>query len=196
MSRAHKYSLKEQLNPELLYEKFLSFSSRERLFILLGIALLLIVLIILPISCASSKLTKLERGVLGHQRNMEELIERLKSYQASENRLRSVENQWKGRARISLASTLERLSIEEDLKKNVDSIKEASPVSEGGFEKYSATVSVSKVSLEQALAFLHKIESSAGSMKITKLQIKPVYGNRQLFDLSFDVTTYFLKEGS
>jgi len=163
-----------------------------------GLGVVLLLLIVIPISCASSKLSKLEKSVTGHQRNMDDLMGKLKEYQSIQNRMKAVEAQWAGRSGLSLSTTLENLSGQSGLDKNIDAIKEQPPSMSDKdiLEEHVASVRISRAPLPQAMDYLYKIESfpNAG-LKIKKLQMKPRYDNRQLFDLSFEVSTYALKKG-
>jgi type II secretory pathway component PulM len=192
-----KTSLKERLNLEELYTNFLGLEARERVLALAGVGLVLLLIILLPISCASSKISKKEQNVLSHEKNMDDLMSKLQDYQTILNRMKSMETQWAGRSKISLSTTLESLSAQSGLDKNIDTIKEQPPATGDVLEEHAADVRLSRVPLAQAIDYLYKIEnSSQGALKIKKLQIKPRFDNRQLFDLSFQVSTYVLKEGA
>ena len=193
-----KVSLKERLNLEEIYNQFLGLDPQQRILAVVGLAVVLLLIIIVPISCASSKLSKLEKNVTSHQKNMDDLMGKLKEYQSLQNRMKAVEAQWASRSNVSLSTTLENLSAQSGLDKNIDSIKEQPPAGSDKdiLEEHVAAVRVSRAPLTQAMDYLYKIESlpNAG-LKIKKLQMKPRYDNRQLFDLSFEVSTYALKKG-
>jgi hypothetical protein len=193
-----KVSLKERLNLEEIYHQFLGLDPQQRILAAVGLAVVLLLLIIVPISCASSKLSKLEKTVIGHEKNMDDLMGKLKDYQSLQNRMKAIEGQWASRNNVSLSTTLENLSGQSGLDKNIDAIKEQPPTMSDKdiLEERVASVRISRAPLAQAMDYLYKIESlpNAG-IKIKKLQMKPRYDNRQLFDLSFEVSTYALKKG-
>ncbi|MBL7684416.1 MAG: hypothetical protein JNK65_00045 [Deltaproteobacteria bacterium] len=194
-----KMSLKEKLNVEDLYNQFLGMDQQQRLITLGGIAFVLILLIVIPVSCASSKISKSEKNIMNHEKNMDELVSRIKDYQAVQEKVKAVEGQWAGRSKVSLSTALESLSQQSGLDKNIDSIK-AQPPSAGEkdiLEEHVAAVRLSRAPLPQAIDFLYKIESyPQAGFKVKKLQIKPRYDSRQLFDLNFEVSTFALKEGA
>ncbi len=198
MAKVNKYSLKARLNLDEIYNIFLGFDSRERLFAISGVLLVLLIVVFVPLSCASSKISEKQSNILSHEKNMDELVAKLKDYQSSQARLKAVQSKWAGRSKISLSATLEDLSRQSGLDKNIDSIKESPP--SGGdkeaLEENLASVRVTRAPLSQVLDFFYKIESfGQGGIKIKKLLIKPRYESRQLFDVTFDVSTYSLKEG-
>lgn len=196
MSKIDKHSLLKRINFERLYERFLDLTPRERMITAGGIGFLLVLIIFLPISCASSKISKTQRNVLNHEKNMNELVLKLKAYQEVNGRLRAIESQWAGRGKISLSTTLESISAQNGLDKNIDTIREQPSSGGDVVEEFSADVRVSRVPLSQAIDYLYKIEHyPQAELKIKQLQIKPRYDNRQLFDLSFRVSTYALKRG-
>lgn len=194
-----RISLRERLNFEELYHRFLAMEPRERILALVGLLIGLLLILFLPISCASSKIAKKERNILNHSKNMEELISKLREYQTLQGRMKAMESSWAARSKISLSTTLESLSTQSGLDKNIDSIKEQPPsVGEKDLlEEHVAAVRLSRVPLSSLVDYLYKIETfQQGSLKVRKLQMKPRYDNRQLFDVSFEVATSFLKEGT
>ena len=190
-------SLKEKLNIEELYNQFLGLDSQQRSFAIIGIAVVLLLLIIIPVTCASSKLSQKEKKILGHSKNMDDLVSKLQEYQKIQNKIQQMETQWAGRSKISLSTTLESLSAQSGLDKNIDTIKEQAPSAGDILEEHSADVRLSRVALSQLMDYLYKVESfQQGALKVTKLQIHPRYDNRQLNDVSFTVSSYALKEGA
>ena len=192
-----KGSFKEKLNVEELYNHFLGLDSQQRNIAIVGIAVVLLLLIIVPITCASSKLSQKEKRILNHSKNMDDLVSDLAEYQTVQNKMKQMESQWAARSRISLSSTLESLSAQSGLDKNIDSIKEQPPSAGDLITENSADVRLSRVGLSQLLDYLYKVESfQQGALKVGKIQLKPRYDNRQLFDVSFTVTTFSIKEGA
>lgn len=197
MATLGKTSLKEKLNLGELYNQFLGLDSQQRILTLVGIAVVLLLLIIIPISCASSKLSEKEKKILNHSKNMDDLVSKLQEYQKAQNKMKEMEAQWAGRSKISLSTTLESLSVQSGLDKNIDTIKEQAPTAGDILEEHSADVRLSRVALSQVLDYLYKIESfQQGALKVNKIQLHPRYDNRQLFDVSFTVMTYAIKEGA
>ncbi len=197
MSKFGKSSLKEKLNLEELYNQFLGLDSQQRTLAMVGIGIVLLLLIIIPITCASSKLSEKEKKILNHSKNMDELVSKLQEYQKIESKMKQMESQWTARSKISLSTTLESLSAQSGLDKNIDTIKEQPPSAGDILEEHSADVRLSRVALSQIIDYLYKVESfQQGALKVSKLQLKPRYDNRQLFDVSFTVSTYAIKEGA
>lgn len=197
MSIFGKSSLKEKLNVEELYNQFLSLDSQQRTFAIVGIAVVLLLMLLVPVTCASSKLSQKEKKILGHSKNMDDLVSKLQEYQRVQSKMQQLEGQWAGRAKISLSTTLESLSAQSGLDKNIDTIKEQPPAAGDILEEHAADVRLSRVPLSQLMDYLYKVETfQQGALKVTKLQIHPRYDNRQLFDVSFTVSSYALKEGA
>ncbi len=192
-----KSSMKEKLNVEELYNQFLGLDQQQRTISIIGIAVVLLLLIIVPVTCASSKLSQKEKKILNHSKNMNDLVSELAEYQKAQNKMKQIEAQWASRAKISLSTTLESLSAQSGLDKNIDNIKEQAPSAGDILVENSADVRLSRVGLSQLMDYLYKVESfQQGALRISKLQMRPRYDNRQLFDVSFTVTSYALKEGA
>ncbi len=87
------FSLKEKLNLDELYSNFSGFNSQQRAFAVGGVILALLIIVVLPISCASSKLTKMEKQIVNHESDVTKIVEKIAEYQVLEQQLKLIEGQ-------------------------------------------------------------------------------------------------------
>jgi hypothetical protein len=109
--------------------------------------------------------------------------------------LKNVEAKIRPKSQVQLRTKIETLATQSGITNNIDSLKEKSNPGED-FEELIVDVRISKLSLSQILEFIYGMESQSDlSLKVNRLQLKPRYDNRQLFDADFEVSTYVSKEG-
>jgi len=190
MANPSKYSIKERLNLEELYQRFLALSPRGQILSGIGVALVVLLLIIMPVSCASSKLGKMEKQIANHEKNVSKVREKIREYQASQNRVKQLEKTIQPKAKIQLTTQLETLATKSGIGGQIDSLKEKQGSLGEDFEEVVVSVRMTKLPLSQLIEFLYEIEKNkTASLKIKRMQLKPRYDNRQLFDITFEVST-------
>lgn len=195
MAKTGKYSLKERLNPEELYDTFMGMAPRQQFLVGGGIVLALILLIIIPVTCASSRLSKLEKQIESHEKNVSKVLSKINEYNDIKGRLKTVENSIRPKSQVQLRTRIEALATQSGITNNIDSLKEKSNPGED-FEELVVGVRISKLSLPQIMEFIFGMENQSDlTLRVQRLQLKPRYDNRQLFDADFEVSTFVSKEG-
>ncbi len=195
MVKSGKYSLKERLNIEELYNTFVGFAPREQLLVAGGVVLALLLIIIIPVTCASSRLSKLEKQIENHEKNVSKVVAKIGEYNETKNRLKNVESKIRPKSQVQLRTRIESLATQSNISANIDSLKEKSNPGED-FEELIVDVRMSKLSLGQIIEFIFGMENQADlSLQVRRLQLKPRYDNRQLFDADFEISTLVSKEG-
>lgn len=188
-----KYSLKDRLNIDDLYQRFLSLAPREQMFALGGIGVLVILLLVLPITCASSKLGDLEKEMQNHEKNVAKIQSRIKDYQQSEKRLQDFEASIKPESQVLLTTLVENLAKESAIENSISGFDELKGVKGEDFQEKILGIRMSKLTLGQVVEFLYALETQKGlQLRVQKLQMKPRYDNRELFDVNFEVVTWVL----
>ena len=79
-----KYSLFARLNFEDLYNAFLGLEQRQQTLAVIGGIVLCLLIIILPISCASSKLGGLDKQYTKSRKSMNTFMGKIHRYQSSQ----------------------------------------------------------------------------------------------------------------
>jgi len=190
MAKSGKYSLKERLNLEELYQAFLGLGPREQIIAGVGVGLVLLFFIVFPITCASSKLGKMEKQISDHEKNVHKVTTKISEFKTAQKRMSEVENSIRPKGDVQLTTRLETLANQSGIGAKIDSLKPKQGTPGEEFEEIVVSVRMSKLSLSQAIEFFYGIESQKDlKLKIDRMQLKPRYDNRQQFDVNFEVST-------
>ncbi len=197
MAKSGKYSLKERLNIEELYNTFIGFAPREQILTGVGIGLVLLLLILIPVFCASSKLGKLQKAIDSNEKNATKVADKIAELQVAQGKMKALESRIRPKSQVQLTTKLESLATQSGIGQNIDSLKEAPGTPGEDFEEVVVQVRLSRLSLSQLIEFLYGIESQQDlSLQVKRLQLKPRFDNRQQFDANFDVSTFVSNENS
>ncbi|MBI4412493.1 MAG: type II secretion system protein M [Deltaproteobacteria bacterium] len=195
MTERSKYSLLGRINFEDLYNAFLGLEQRQQTFIVIGGVVLAILLIILPISCATSRLGKLGEDYEKSREGMSSFMSKIHDYQASKKQLAEVQKQLSAGGGQSLTTVLEALANEEGIGGNIEKLKPVNMGTSDYFDETGVDATISKVTLDQIVGYLSRIETHPDiPMKVKKMQIKPRYGGRSQLTLTFQVSTMQIKK--
>jgi len=185
-----------RLNLEALYNTFLGLTPREQTFALIGAGVALLIVVGLPVSLASSKLSSLEEAIEKGQENRRQVVRQIEGFQQMEGELKKVEGQLQGGFDATITTTMETLATEAGIKERIDSLKERPAVPSEFFDELAVDVRLTKVTLPQLTDLLYKIEHhSRLVLRVKQMQIKPRFDNKQLLDATFQVSTYRLQQG-
>ena len=191
MATGGKYSWKERLNIEELYNNFIGFAPREQILVGVGVGVGLLLLILIPFACGSSRLSKLESQIQSHEKNVSKVVDKITELQQAQGKMKAVEARIRPKSQVQLTTKLEALATQSGIGQNIDSLKEVPGTPGEDFEELVVAVRLSRLSLSQLIEFLYGIESQNDmSLQVRRLQLKPRYDNRQQFDANFEVSTY------
>ncbi len=199
MAKGSKYSILERINFSEIYNLLMSFNPRQQIMAIGGVVLVLIILIMIPITCASSKLGKLQTQIESHEKNVSQVIQKVAEYQKTQAQFQKFQNKIRPKNQIQLTTKIETLATQSNIGQNIDSLKEVPGTPGEDFEEVVVSVRMTKLPLGQLSEFLYEIEQQADlPLSIKRLQIKPRFDNRQLFDAVFEVSTLAVveKEGA
>ncbi len=189
-----KYSLRGRFNFEDLYNAFLGLEQREQTILVIVSVVVFILLLVLPISCTSSKLGALRQEYSKTRKGTESLASKLRDYQSSKMTLEALKKKLNSSGGDSLTTILESLANDEGIGQNIDKLHPVNLETTDFYDELGVDAILSKVSLDQIVSYLYKIENDSRlPMRIKKLQMKPSYQNRQLLSVTFEVSTLKLK---
>ena len=190
-----KYSFLERLNLNSIYNVFLGLPPQQQTVAIAGAAVALALIILLPISLASGRITKLERSYSQNKKEMGNIVFEIEDYNKMKDRLKVMEEDVKKGYDTSLSTTLESLGDKSGIKENIESIKERPVVPSELFDESIVDVRLSKVTLPQLIDFLYSIEyDKTRLLRVKELRLRTRFDNTQLFDVSFQVSTYRLQQ--
>lgn len=188
-----RFAIFERFSFEGLYNIFLGLPPRNQLVVLIVVGVIFLLVVILPVSLASGKLSQMEKRISEGREEAQEIVRELDSFNQVRSRLGGIESVLRGGADVSLSTAIESLAAQVGIKDSISSIKERAVVPSALFDELGADVTVGKITLDQMVDFLTKVEqNSSRVMRVRQLQIKPRYDNRSLLDVSVQVATYRL----
>ena len=183
-----KFSLKEKLNIDEIYSRFLGFNSQKRAMAIAGLVVAFLLIIVLPLSCASSKLSKLEKQIRNHEGDVAKIIEKIQEYQVLEKKVNRLNEGIKPEGSVKLTAIMDNLSSKTGV--TIDSQSEKTGPADGNFKEQYVDVQVSKVTLSQLVELFYSIENYREvKMKVTTLKITPSWEDRKLLNAKFHIVT-------
>lgn len=189
-----KYSFLQRFNFETLYNTFLGLQPREQLFALIGAGVLGLFVIGLPISLATSQLGSLEEEITQGRDKQRQISHELERYRQILDDLKGVESQISGGYDATITTTMETLAEKSGIKDRIENIKEKAQTPSELFDESAADVRITKITVPQLVDYLYNIEHHATLfLKIKNIQIQRRFDNKQLLNVSFQVSTYKLQ---
>ncbi len=191
-----RFSL-ESLKVENLYNTYLGMNSREQTMALVGAIVVLVLIIILPVTIASSRISRLDRDVVQGHRQLKDIMRAIESYEQRRAELAQTQQLLSGGFDSSISSTLESLAERNDIKDRIDSLKEKASAPSEIYDESSVDVRLKRVSLPKLIDYLYAIENDPDKLlRLKKLTIKSRFDKKQELDVSFTVSSYRLLEGA
>lgn len=190
-----KYAILQRLSVENLYNTFLGLPPRQQTIALAGVVAGILFLTVLPLSLAAGKLGGLQSRIADTKTQMGEIARQVEEYNKARARLTSLEALLRGGFEASIASAVEGLATQAQMKENIDSLKERPVAPSDLYDEASVEVKVSRVTLQQLVDFLHKIENAPNkTLRIKRIDIRLRFDNKHLLDATFDVVSYKLTQ--
>ncbi len=184
-----------QLKLGNLYNTYLGLNSREQTIALIVVGALLALVIILPVTVASGRISRLEREIEKGGGQLKEVVREIDRYQEVRAELLAAEKKLAGGFDSSIATTMESLASRAGIADRIDSLKEKPTAASDILDEVTVDVSLKRVRLEDLIKYLQSIEQNPEKLlRLKKLEIKPRYDNKQELNASFSVSTYRLLE--
>jgi general secretion pathway protein M len=180
-----------------LTSAYFGMSPREQTASLVGAAVVLVLVIVLPIAIASGRIGKLEKEVAQGRTQQKEIIRAIEGYSEKKAQLMQLQQTLAGGFDSSISTTLESMAEQAGIKDKIDSLKEKAAAPSDLFDEASVDVRLKRLTLQQTIDFLYAIEHNPDKMlRLRQLSIKPRFDNKQELDVAFTVSTYRLLEGA
>lgn len=187
----------ERFRIENLYTAYFGMSPREQTMALVGAAVALVLVIVLPITIASNRIGKLEREVADGRKQFKGIMRAVETYDAKKTQLAQLQQTLASGYDAALTTTLESMAEQAGIKDRIDSLKEKAAAPSDLMEESAVDVRLKRVTLEQLVDVLYAIEHHPEKiLRLKQLSIKPRFDNKQELDVSFTVSTARLLEGA
>lgn len=145
----------------------------------------------------NSTLDSLE-GTLGERRADLKYVEDLQEqFEESQVTLEAIEADLRKSGGQDLSAFLEKAATEAKIGENLDSVREKNVVEVGTLEQKNYAVTVSKITQQQAVDFLHAVETGGYPLRITSANFKVVKIKGEKFlTLKLDIAAYRLLDSA
>jgi Sec-independent protein translocase protein TatA len=186
----------KQLKLENIYNAYFGMGPREQTFALVGAAIVIVLLVVLPIFVASSRISRLEKDLAQGKMQFRDVMRAIDSYNESKAELAGLQQTIAGGFDSSISTTIESIAEKNGMKDQIDSLKAKATSPSDIFEESAVDVRMRKVELKQLIDFLYAIENDPEKMlRIKTLNMKPRFDSKKQMDVNFTVSTYKFIEG-
>lgn len=190
-----KYATLQRINLESLYNTFVGLPARQQTMALVGAIVGALLIVVLPLSLAAGKLHGLETEISSTRTKMGEMAREIDQYNKVRAKKVALETFLKSGFDASIAATLEAIGTQAEMKEHVDALKEKPVVPSEIYDEVSVEVKVSRVTLQQLVGYLHKIENAPNKvLRIKRIEVRARFDNRHLVDATFEVASYKLTQ--
>lgn len=186
----------KQLKLENVYNVYFGMSPREQTFALIGAAVVIVLVVVLPVFVASSRISRLEKDLDQGRRQFRDVVRAIDSYNETRTELARLQQTLAGGFDSSISTTIESIAEKNNMKDQIDSLKAKATAPSDLFEESAVDVRLRRVELKPLIDFLYAIENDPDKMlRIKTLNLKPRYDNKKQLDVTFTVSTYRFLEG-
>lgn len=188
-------TLFKRFNFEMLTNTFLGLNSREQIFVLAGLGIVVLLVFGLPLGLASGKLASLEDQIQQGREKQREILKLVDQYQQINQKLKGAESEIAKGFDATITTTLATLAEKGGIKDRIQNIRDRGATSAELFDKISAEVQLTKVTVPQIVDYLYSIEQHPELfLRVDQIRIKRRFDNKQLLDVTFQVSTYRLSQ--
>jgi hypothetical protein len=192
MALKTRYSPLAKLSVDNVMTAFGELSPPRKLIALGAVVAVLALILFLPLSLLSGKVSSLKKDIAGAQKGAIQVADKIAEYRRVKAETDALEARF-GRAGGSLTTRIENAAKQANL--TVDQVKEKAPTETDYLEVNSLEVKLSNVGLTALLDLLYNLENDkTAPMRIRRIQVKPKNNNRQILDVSFEVATFAVKK--
>jgi type II secretion system (T2SS) protein M len=188
-----RFSPLQNLSLDNFLSAFAELSPSRKLLALAVVAALAVLLLFLPLSLASRKITSLKRDISSAQKGYLQVADKIAEYQKVKADTDALDNRFGRAGGGSLSTRIENAAKQSNL--TVDQVKEKAPTETDYLEINSLDVTLKNIDLKSLMDFLYNLENDrTAPMRVRRIQIKPRFNNRQVMDVSFEVATFAIKK--
>ena len=177
---------------QMLKERWQQFSSRERIIVAAGGAMVAVALVfLLIIDPVMATIDKLDRQAKRKAKESQELTLVAQEYVVKQVRIAKLEERMPSPpAQFSLLAFMEEATTAAQIRDRIAGMQPQAPVVVQGYQETAVDLRLDGVSLPQLLALLAAIERAPYDVQVHHLQLKPKYDNPVKLDATLKIVTY------
>ncbi len=193
-----KYGFFQRFNIEDLYNAFSGLEERQQILTVIAAIIAVLLLLVMPVSCASSKLSSMEKSYDKGNEDRAGFKAKIMEYQSLQGELEAMKKKLVVvGAKGSMNTVIEGLGNEAGVGSNIEKLKPINLGSTDYFEEDGLEATVSNVNLDQLVGFLYRLENyNEAPLRVKKLTIKAKYNRRDQLTANITISTLKLKTES
>ncbi len=169
-------------------------SRRERNVLIGAAAFLLVLGLYLLVDSSVQRYHLLEKKIVTKKAEIRQISRLRAEYLEAHRQLANIKKQLdRGKKGFSILSFIEDLAKKENMRENIGSVKPKKMPLNDAYEEHLVEIHMENVSLPDLVDFIYRIEHSGHLLKVKRLRIKTRYDNRDLLNVTLQVTTYVKK---
>lgn len=186
-----KLNLGEKLNFDDAYNTFLGLERKQQMAVSIGLVVVLLFLIYLPMSFVASLLGDKEEAYTAYLKKAQEIVALKTRYTERKGRFQKFEQSFSKLGSDSLRTVIYNLAEDNGIEKTSLEMKSVNLSSNEQFSEVGSDVRIRQIELDQALNFIHKLETyDALPLTIKKVLLKADPNDRMMLkEVSFTVST-------
>jgi type II secretory pathway component PulM len=171
-----------------LWERF---SSRERVFVAIGVVLTAALLgYHFLVSPFMDRLDVLDRLILLKEKEIVEMNQLRQQYLAAQQKISAVEGRIIRNEGFSLLSFVEGIAVKNQVKDRIVFIRPQPSQVLGEYREVAVEMKLESVTLAQAVKFLETLQNTPQFLRVKRAQLKTRYNDPTLLDGTFVVASY------
>lgn len=185
----------KQLSLENLYNAYFGMSPREQTAALVAAAIVIVLVVVLPIWGASSRIGRLEQDFAQGKKQFRDVIKAVDSYNARRAELEGLQKMMSSGFDAAPLTTITSIASRDNITDIEQSPKNTAP--SDIIEESAVDVRIKRIRLDPLIKFLYAIENDPEKLlRIKTLKIETRFDNKQDLQTNFTVSTFKLIEGA
>lgn len=165
-------------------------SGREKVFILVGIAAILLVLFWMGVIAPYRRgIERTEVQIASRRRQIEDVRQLQQEYLRLQGALDAAEQKL-GKSDFSIFPFIENVTTRTGVRQNLVSMRPQATQIQGDFREESVVIRLERIKLAQLVELLHAIESSHLFLNMKSLQIRSRFDNPSLLDMKLTISSF------
>jgi general secretion pathway protein M len=169
----------------------INLSQREQRVLIGAGAFFVLLLLYLSVDSVLQGYDRLEGRIVKKRGEVERITRLREQYMEAHKELAEIKTKLDRMEKgFSLLSFIEDLAKKENIRENIGSVKPKKVPLNEDYDENIVELKMDNVSLSELVDFIYKIEHSGHLLKVKRLRIKTRYDNRDLLNVTMQVTTY------
>ena len=169
----------------------MNLSQREQRVLIGAGAFLVVMILYFGVDSIVQRYDKLESRIATKRGEIEKITRLRAQYMEAHKQLAEIKAKLDQMERgFSVLSFIEDLAKKQNIRENIGSVKPKKIPLNDDYDENIVELKMDNVSLSELVDFIYKVENSGHLLKVKRLRIKTRYDNRDLLNVTMQVTTY------